>query len=92
MTENEKEEEEPSRDLRGGKRSRSPSFSESSESFTQQPREAQPVNVNSTIRNDFQGQSWNADTRAQNALAGDIEAMEAAEEAAEQKAKTKEMC
>ena len=47
--------------------------------------------MNSTIGNDLQGQNWNAETRAQNALAGDIEVMEAAEEAAEQKAKSKEI-
>ena len=50
------EEEEPNRDLRGGEISRSPSLSESSESVTQQPREEQPVNINSTIGNDLQGQ------------------------------------
>ena len=81
------EEEEPNRDLRGGKRSRFPSLSESSESVTQQPREEQPVKINSTIGNDLQGQVWQNDTGAQKALADDIEALEAATEAAEQKAK-----
>ena len=85
------EEEEPNRDLRGGKRSLSPSLSESSESVTQQPREEQPVNINSSIGNDPQGQNWKADTIAQNALADDLEAMEAAEDAAEQKAGSKEI-
>ena len=85
------EEEVPTRDLRGGKRSRSPSLSESSESAIQLPREEQTVNINSTIGNDLQGQIWKTGIIAQNALADDIEAMEAAEEAAEQKAKSKDM-
>ena len=41
------------------------------------------MEINSTIGKYLQGQDWNTDTRAQKALAGDIEAMEAAEEAAE---------
>ena len=47
---------EPNRDLRGGKRSRSPS--EFSEPVNPQPKEEQPMKINSTVGSDLQGHSY----------------------------------
>ena len=80
--------EEPAKDPKGGKRSRSPSMSESSESIAQQPREEPPVKINSTVGKSVQGQHWQDDDGAQRALAMDIEAIEVVKRTVRPKAKS----